>query len=182
MWWFPILHSGEYGTGHHIGFQRFIIDLYSTDHYNDIVSPIYKESLRKGTVIWIFSCLIWSRISCFQRQCSFKSKSTWWFSHFSCRYDVAFYCLILKRLSRSYPTLFITRKYFFMGYFSFLLFCDLPLNIKLELLKLPVVYLNILFLGVIASMLCYIMWNTAVRASEHQKQPIIFTLSLWSPW
>ena len=31
MWWFPILHSGEYGTGHHIGFQRFIIDLYSTD-------------------------------------------------------------------------------------------------------------------------------------------------------
>ena len=32
--------SGEYGIGHHIGFQRFIIDLYSTDHYNGIVSPI----------------------------------------------------------------------------------------------------------------------------------------------
>lgn len=48
MWWLPILHSGEYGIGHHIGFQRFIIDLYSTDHYNGIVSPIYKESLRKG--------------------------------------------------------------------------------------------------------------------------------------
>ena len=27
-------------TAHHIGFQRFIIDLYSTDHYNGIVSPI----------------------------------------------------------------------------------------------------------------------------------------------
>mgnify|MGYP003044974360 CR=1 FL=1 len=77
----------------------------------------------------------------------------------------AFYCLILKRLSRSYPTLFITRKVFFYGILSlFFYFAIYPLNIKLELLKLPVVYLNILFLGVIASMLCYIMWNTAVRA------------------
>ena len=77
----------------------------------------------------------------------------------------AFYCLILKRLSRSYPTLFITRKVFFYGILSlFFYFAIYPLNIKLELLKLPIVYLNILFLGVIASMLCYIMWNTAVRA------------------
>ena len=77
----------------------------------------------------------------------------------------AFYCLILKRLSRTYPPLFITRKVFFYGIFSlFVYFVIFPLNIKPELLKLPVVYLNILFLGVIASMLCYIMWNTAVRA------------------
>ena len=70
-----------------------------------------------------------------------------------------------KRLIRSYPTLFITRKVFFYGILSlFFYFVIYPLNIKLELLKLPVVYLNILFLGVIASMLCYIMWNTAVRA------------------
>lgn len=59
---------------------------------------------------------------------------------------------------------YYTKSIFLWDTFSFLLFCDLPLNIKLELLKLPVVYLNILFLGVIASMLCYIMWNTAVRA------------------
>ena len=52
-----------------------------------------------------------------------------------------------------------------MGYFLFSsILRSTLLNIKLELLKLPVVYLNILFLGVIASMLCYIMWNTAVRA------------------
>lgn len=97
----------------------------------------YKESLRKGL---LYGSLV---------------AATMW----------AFYCLILKRLSRSYPTLFITRKVFFYGILSlFFYFAIYPLNIKLELLKLPVVYLNILFLGVIASMLCYIMWNTAVRA------------------
>ena len=97
----------------------------------------YKESLRKGL---LYGSLV---------------AATMW----------AFYCLILKRLSRSYPTLFITRKVFFYGILSlFFYFAIYPLNIKLELLKLPIVYLNILFLGVIASMLCYIMWNTAVRA------------------
>lgn len=56
-------------------------------------------------------------------------------------------------------------KSIFYGILSlFFYFAIYPLNIKLELLKLPIVYLNILFLGVIASMLCYIMWNTAVRA------------------
>ena len=54
----------------------------------------------------------------------------------------AFYCLLLRRMNTHYPTLFITRKVFLFR---------------------PVVALNLLFLGVIASMLCYIMWNTAVK-------------------
>lgn len=76
----------------------------------------------------------------------------------------AFYCMILKRLERAYSTLFITRKVFFYGIVSMLVyFCVEPLQIKFHVLALPEVYLNLLFLGVIASMLCYIMWNTAVR-------------------
>lgn len=76
----------------------------------------------------------------------------------------AFYCIILKRLSGHYPTLFITRKVFFYGIFSLLgYFLFVPLELNVDLLKLPVVYLNLLFLGCIASMLCYLMWNTAVR-------------------
>ena len=75
----------------------------------------------------------------------------------------AFYCLILKRLSRSYTTLFITRKVFFYGILSLLLYFLLfPFPLHYGLLKLPIVYLNLLFLSVVASMLGYIMWNAAV--------------------
>lgn len=75
----------------------------------------------------------------------------------------AFYCLILKRLSDKYSILFITRKVFFYGILSLMgYFVFFPLDIKLELLMLPVVYLNLLFLGIVASMLCFIMWNMAV--------------------
>ena len=76
----------------------------------------------------------------------------------------AVYCLILKRLSLRYDTLFITRKVFFYGILSLLpYFLFHPLNIKTALLSQPVVYLNLLFLGLIASMLCFIMWNYAVK-------------------
>ena len=77
----------------------------------------------------------------------------------------AFYCILLKRLSARYSVLFITRKVFFYGILSllpYLIFVS-P-SVHIELLQYPVVYLNLLFLGCIASMLCYLMWNTAVRA------------------
>lgn len=38
-----------------------------------------------------------------------------------------------------------------------------PLNTDTTILLNPVVAANLLFLGVVASMLCYIMWNTAVK-------------------
>lgn len=77
----------------------------------------------------------------------------------------AFYCLLMKRLGESYPTLFITRKVFFYGIASLLLyFCFFPPKFAFELLSSPVVYFNLLFLGIVASLLCYLMWNVAVRA------------------
>jgi len=76
----------------------------------------------------------------------------------------AFYCLLLKRLSQSYSTLFITRKVFYYGVVSlFVYFIFHPLNVNAELLSRPEVYLNLLFLGIFASMLCYLMWNAAVN-------------------
>lgn len=76
----------------------------------------------------------------------------------------AFYCLILRRLGARYSILFITRKVFFYGIVSLLFyFIFFPLEIKMDLLRLPVVYVNLLFLGIVASLLCYVMWNTAVR-------------------
>lgn len=76
----------------------------------------------------------------------------------------AFYCLILKRLGKCYSILFITRKVFFYGIASlFVYFYFFPLKVEFNLLCQPEVYLNLLFLGIIASLLCYLMWNTVVR-------------------
>lgn len=76
----------------------------------------------------------------------------------------AVYCLILKKLTIIYDTLFITRKVFFYGIVSLCFYFPFsPLEIKIHLLKQPLVWGNLLFLGLIASMLCYIMWNYAVK-------------------
>ena len=48
---------------------------------------------------------------------------------------MGFYCLILKRLSRSYPTLFITRKVFLWDTSLFLLFCDLPFKYQTRVIE-----------------------------------------------
>lgn len=76
----------------------------------------------------------------------------------------AFYCLILKKLGNRYPTLFITRKVFFYGIITLLpVFSYSPITFHTETFIQPVVFINLLFLGLIASLLCYIMWNTAVK-------------------
>lgn len=76
----------------------------------------------------------------------------------------AFYCFILKSLDAKYTTLFITRKVFFYGVVSLLpLFIFQPLHFNPHLIFQPMIIGNLLFLSLIASMLCYIMWNTAVK-------------------
>ena len=76
----------------------------------------------------------------------------------------AFYCLILKRLQQEdYPILFVTRKVFFYGIVTLIpvLAVDPPAW-NMTTVFSPTVLGNLLFLGLVASMLCYIMWNTAV--------------------
>ncbi len=76
----------------------------------------------------------------------------------------ACYCLLLQRLQKRYSTTFITRKVFLYGLLTMLpFFYFSSLTTDLIILSQPVVWLNLIFLGVVASMLCYLMWNTAVR-------------------
>lgn len=76
----------------------------------------------------------------------------------------AFYNIILKQLDNHYPILFITRKVFFYGLLTMLpVFCFSPLPTDTTILFQPIVISNLLFLGVVASMLCYIFWNMAVK-------------------
>ena len=76
----------------------------------------------------------------------------------------AFYCLILKQLDSRYSTVFITRKVFFYGIMTTLpVFLFRPLHWDTSLMLQPVVWGNLLFLGIIASMHCFISWNACVK-------------------
>ena len=76
----------------------------------------------------------------------------------------AFYSLIIKRLNGKYSTAFITRKIFFYGLISLLpMFAVEPLHFEPKVLVSPAVLGNLLFLGVVASMLCYMVWNVVLK-------------------
>lgn len=86
----------------------------------------------------------------------------------------AFYSMALKRLNRTYSTLFITRKLFFYGVLSALpLLVIQDSKVEWEALKQPEVWGNLLYLGLICSMAAYFIWGItvkrigAVRASNY---------------
>ena len=75
----------------------------------------------------------------------------------------ACYCITLKRFTHTYSTIFITRKVFFYGLVSALLIMAATSSpLHLSLLRQPLVYGNLLYLGIGASLICYLMWNTTV--------------------
>lgn len=76
----------------------------------------------------------------------------------------AFYTVFLKRISSRYTILFITRKVFFYGMLTLLpLFLFTPLNVNKEVLMQPVVWGNLLYLGVVASLMCFFLWSVVVK-------------------
>ena len=86
----------------------------------------------------------------------------------------AFYSMALKRLNRTYSTLFITRKMFFYGVLSALPFlCLQETAIDCRKLCQPAVWGNLLYLGLVCSMAAYFIWGItvkrigAVRASNY---------------
>ena len=76
----------------------------------------------------------------------------------------AFYSLLIIPVSKRYPTVFITRKVFFCGLLSMIPYIILhpDLNIQLVINK-PTLLANLLFLGCVASMLCYVAWNWVLK-------------------
>ena len=96
----------------------------------------------------------------------------------------AFYSLLMKRVMHKYSSWFITRKVFFYGLLTILPYYALvsPLNTDVSILTRPVVYGNLLYLGSVASMFCYIMWNWtlsklgAVKATNYLYLQSLFTM------
>ena len=75
----------------------------------------------------------------------------------------AVYSLLMKPATERYSSLFITRKVFFYGLLTIIpYYFFVPGFPSIEVLLRPEVLWNLLFLGVIASMVCYVTWNWVI--------------------
>lgn len=71
-----------------------------------------------------------------------------------------FYSVLMKKVSGRYDVRFITRKVFGYGLLTILpVFLIHPLDIDLAVLGQPVVWGNLLYLGLVASLVCFVLWN-----------------------
>lgn len=94
----------------------------------------------------------------------------------------AIYSVIIRRFDRRYSTWFVTRKIFFYGIVTMVPFiaCGMGGGLHFASFAHPVVWGNILFLSVVASMLCFYSWNLVlekigtIRASNYMyTQPLV---------
>ena len=97
------------------------------------------------------------------------------------------YSIIVLRMQQRYDSLMITRKVFFYGVLTLLpYFLFEPYDVGWDILLRPVVAGNLLFLGVVASLICYWAWNVAieklgaVRATNYLYiNPIVALITSW---
>ncbi len=84
---------------------------------------------------------------------------------FSAALTWGFYSLIIKRLSGRYPTRLITRKVFAYGILTILpyFFFVHPLNFDAAVLSQPAVWANLVYLSVVASLMCFLSWNWCLK-------------------
>lgn len=94
----------------------------------------------------------------------------------------AVYSVVVRRFDGRYTTWFVTRKVFFYGIVTMIPFIAAGMGggLHLERLAIPIVVGNVLFLSVVASMLCFYSWNLVleklgtVRASNYMyTQPLV---------
>ena len=84
----------------------------------------------------------------------------------------AVYSLLMKSITERYSTFFITRKVFFYGLLTilpyYIVFPGFP---SMEVIFSPQVLWNLLFLSVVASMVCFLVWNWVI----HQLGAVVAT-------
>ena len=75
----------------------------------------------------------------------------------------AVYSLLMKSALQRYDTLFITRKVFIYGLITIIpYYFVVPGFPSMEVILQPEVLWNLLFLSVVASMLCFVIWNWVI--------------------
>ena len=73
------------------------------------------------------------------------------------------YSVVIAKVEGKYDSLMITRKIFFYGVITLLpYFAIEPFGVTWEMISRPIVIGNLLFLGLLASLICYWTWNVAI--------------------
>ena len=95
----------------------------------------------------------------------------------------ALYSLFMSQMTASYGAVFATRKVFFYGLLTILPFLgQVGESFSPAVIGQPAVYGNLLFLGLIASLACFILWNLVmsrlgnVTATNYVYLNPVFTL------
>lgn len=125
---------------------------------------VFKDPLRKNMLIGSFIALVGVGLVVFSGSVILQINPLGDFLSIMAALMWAVYCLILKPLGNRYSTAFITRKVFMYSILSVLVYFIFdPLLVDIKILTHPIVVMNLLFLGIVASMLCFIAWNAAVK-------------------
>ncbi|MCR4766001.1 MAG: DMT family transporter [Bacteroidaceae bacterium] len=76
----------------------------------------------------------------------------------------AVYSLVMRNMTKRYNTTFLTRKVFFYGILTIIpVFIITPWQFPLSKLTEPVIWMNLVFLGVIAALICFVLWSIVIR-------------------
>lgn len=81
----------------------------------------------------------------------------------------AFYSLIFRKVSYKFSVIFVTRKVFGYGLLTMMVYLlavrgiSAPLYFNPAVMSKPVVWGNLIYLGLVASLLCFVAWNYAIK-------------------
>lgn len=131
-----------------------------------LVGLVYKnEKLGPGT--WVGSFLAVLGVGCvvFNSSASLEVRPLGDFLSLAAAFSWAAYSLILRRLNASYDVWFISRKTFFYGLLTAVPFMLLERDSAsiFDIITIPAVYGNLLFLGLGASTIAYVLWAQSVK-------------------
>lgn len=142
-----------------------------------------KEKVTSGLIVGSFLALIGVGLVVYNGHFVLKISPLGDFFTLLAAFSWAFYSLIMKKMCMRYRTTFITRKIFFYGVLTILpMFLIHPWQFELSRLFQPEVLFNLLFLSILASLVCYVVWNIilkklgTIRASNYIYLNPIFTL------
>lgn len=131
-----------------------------------LVGLIYKtEKLGVGT--WVGSAIAMLGVACvvFNSSTSLEVRPFGDFLSIAAAFSWSAYSIILRRLNAGYDVWFISRKTFFYGLITAIPFLILEKDSAdiISVIGRPEVYGNLLFLGVGASTIAYVLWAVTVK-------------------
>lgn len=131
-----------------------------------LVGLVYKTE-KFGIGTWLGSAIAVAGVACvvFNSSTSLEVRPLGDFLALAAAFSWAFYSLILRRLNAHYDVWFITRKTFFYGILTsipFLIFEPGSQSVA-TIISRPEVYGNLLFLGLGASTIAYVLWAYTVK-------------------